>query len=184
MGKISSDFSKLTPSHVSQGWSTHSSWMFLLCQDSGETGSIPAALWSSRYISYTLQGPTFPICKGRNKDSGSFQKNAWGLLMYCIEEQIAPIVYLNDWTVEKKTSKTKMDISNITGQGHWWSSDSPRVVADKDKTSVGPEPVNLAKLSLCCKQPIFRIRSWKAVRNNLMWPHGNQVPKLKCIRGG
>lgn len=53
---------------------THSSLMSFLCQGSGETGCMPAALWSSGYISHVPQGLSFPICKDLDNDCCFLEK--------------------------------------------------------------------------------------------------------------
>lgn len=47
---------------------------------------------------------------------------------------------------------------------------------------LGQKQLSLAKLSLWWEQPVFRMRSLKAVRIDQVWSRWNQVPKINGIR--
>lgn len=156
----------IAPPCVSQGFEsrklrvlclcTHSSLMSFLCQGSGETGWMPAALWSSGYISHGPQGLSFPQGKDVDNDNCFLKKNAWGLLICCIEELVVSMVSLSDCTVRWARPKW---VCLLSGQPHWWTPESPPVVAARIRPLLGQMRLSLAKVPLWCEQPVFRIRS-------------------------
>lgn len=75
-----------------------------------------------------------------------------------------------------------MDMSAFRAVTLMNPSESPPVVAAGIRPLLGQKPLSLAKVSLRCEQPVFRMRSLKAVRIDQVWPRWNQVPKINCIR--